>query len=350
MKTEKQKRAEYTNLIHEGENIVIAPPGTINGEGGGETDVYTKSEVDTMIENVETIEMIDIIVDFENNTFSSENTFANVLSKIDNKKNIVLYDGNLIYQLIDFENNVIKFITFDNNNFFVITWSEDVQNIFVLESADNVNIIIADISTTQLEVWNLFDPEKINILYYENSDILYAVKREQAKIRFTSFMYSHNISNVGKAYQATTFNSRYTDITSSNSAINLTYITFIIDRYPCSYDGNTSHNFYTDGTKVYSNNSLTTEVARSTILSFLEYLFDDRVNGKTFFYKENNIYYPLKICNSNGDINGYTPIVGSYYTFYCIIKGNNSIDVKFITITIPDLSTYTVTTETVTLT
>ena len=53
MKTEKQKRAEYTKLIHEGENIIIAPPGTINGEGGGETDVYTKSEVDSMIGGID---------------------------------------------------------------------------------------------------------------------------------------------------------------------------------------------------------------------------------------------------------------------------------------------------------
>ena len=53
MKTEKQKRAEYTKLIHEGENIVIAPPGTINGEEGGITDVYTKAEVDTMIGTID---------------------------------------------------------------------------------------------------------------------------------------------------------------------------------------------------------------------------------------------------------------------------------------------------------
>lgn len=70
MKTEKQKRAEYTKLIHEGENIVIAPPGTINGEGGGETDVYTKAEVDTMIgtiddqlDNVYTKEEVDEAID-----------------------------------------------------------------------------------------------------------------------------------------------------------------------------------------------------------------------------------------------------------------------------------------------
>lgn len=53
MKTEKQKRAEYTKLIHEGENITIAPPGTINGEEGGITDVYTKAEIDTMIGGID---------------------------------------------------------------------------------------------------------------------------------------------------------------------------------------------------------------------------------------------------------------------------------------------------------
>ena len=66
MKTEKQKRAEYTKLIHEGENIVIAPPGTINGEEDGITDVYTKAEIDTMfggiddqLDNVYTKEEVD---------------------------------------------------------------------------------------------------------------------------------------------------------------------------------------------------------------------------------------------------------------------------------------------------
>ena len=348
MKTEKQKRAEYTKLIHEGENITIAPPGTINGEEGGSTDVYTKAEVDTLIENVETVDIIDIITDFENNTFTSDFSFNDVLSKISNNKNVVVSDGNLIYQLIDFENDVIRFITFDNS-FFIIAWSEDDQNIFALETTNDVNIIIADIHTTQREVWDLFNSEKINILYYENSDILYAVKQEQNKIRFTSFLYAYINNDVGKAYQRTTSSNRYTDITSSNSSISMNSINFISLRFPCSYDGNTSHNFYTDGVKVYANNSMTSEVSRSTMLNLLEYLFDDRVNGKTFFYKENNIYYPLEICNSNYDIKGYSPIVGSYYTFYCIIKGNNSIDVKFITITIPDLSTYTLTLESITI-
>lgn len=194
-----KNESQYTTLIHGGENVTINPPGFINVTGGGggvspddlkaplalynknneeigfitsEGNVYLDGTVyingDTDVQELSPIFDIDIIGDYSNNTFTSSQSFSDIVEALETGHTLIARDVNgFVYQHTgselttgEAENSVVGslyFASIQPDGLYLLTWTENSRVISVVTpgggSGDGVYILITTRSQEDPSTW-----------------------------------------------------------------------------------------------------------------------------------------------------------------------------------------------------
>lgn len=341
---------QYTTLIHEGENVTINPPGVINAEGdGGGVEPVTPFEIkhdgetmasvsndgdltlegtvyingDTDVQELNPIFDIDITGDYENNTFTSSQTFAEITEALETGHTLIARDTNgFVYTQVasefDPENDdSITFATVQTGGIYYLTWTGASRTISYKAADENVHFV--DVTgMTQQEVWEIVENDtaarKVTVLVHNG--IIYTKISETS----TRLIYNANAWNTAGSLNAYTLNINH----DAASAVSPT--SGEIYKNPASVGTTSPVVFRAGDTYAYFSVSDTNTAYRISNLYYRKFrLLSSSIGADKYPYKqmvyyiENNNYHLLELTKVSGlDNNNPSTNAPITYTFSAV--------------------------------